>query len=133
MLELFIAGEPKPQGSKTAYVRNGRAVLVEANKALPGWRVKVETALAKERDDKGLEMAPGAVEVQLEFYLPRPKSNKRESMTTKPDIDKLARGILDCLVRQRYLVDDSYVVSLVAAKSYADDVLPGVMVKITNR
>ena len=134
MFQIFVAGEPKPQGSKTAYVRGGRAVLVEANKSLPGWRVKVEKALADERDAKGLEMFSGAVEVQLEFYLTRPRTNKREFMTTKPDVDKLARGILDCLVRQRYLVDDSYVISLAAVKAYAaDGQLPGVNIKITNR
>ena len=38
MIQAFVPGIPQPQGSKNAYVRGGRAVLVEANKNLPAWR-----------------------------------------------------------------------------------------------
>ncbi len=127
MIRLFVAGEPKPQGSKTAYVRGNRAVLVEANKALPGWRRTVESALNALAVDEPIDEA---VSIQLDFYLTRPASNKRPAMTTKPDIDKLERAILDCLTRTGILRDDSLVVDLLGTKHYADEHPAGVRIEI---
>lgn len=117
MIHLYVAGEPKPQGSKNAYVRGGRAVLVEANKALPEWRRRVELALAEYKPEQPIS---GPVSVELTFFFTRPKSVKREFMTVKPDIDKTSRAILDCLVRAGILKDDSLVVDLAATKHYSE-------------
>lgn len=123
MLELFIAGVPRPQGSKNAYKRGTRVVMVEANKHLPEWRQAVYEAL--KASGKSFE---GAVTVMTTFYLPRPKTNKRLYATTKPDVDKLQRAIGDCLTKAGTIVDDSYIVTWNAAKAYADGVTPGVLI-----
>jgi Holliday junction resolvase RusA-like endonuclease len=125
MLELFIAGVPRPQGSKNAYKRGTRVVMVEANKHLPEWRQAVYEALRA--SGKQFE---GAVTVMATFYLPRPKTNKRLYATTKPDVDKLQRAIGDCLTKAGTIIDDSYIVTWNAAKAYADGVEPGVRILV---
>ena len=125
MLKLFIPGTPRPQGSKTAYVRGGRAVMVEANKNLPEWRQAVYEALKA----SGVKF-DDAVTVMATFYLPRPKTNRRNRMTTKPDVDKLQRAIGDCLTKAGTIVDDSYIVCWQASKHYDDDLPSGVSLVI---
>lgn len=125
MLKLFIPGTPRPQGSKTAYVRGGRAVMVEANKHLPEWRQAVYEALKA----SGVKF-DDAVTVMATFYLPRPKTNRRSKMTTKPDVDKLQRAIGDCLTKAGTIVDDSYIVCWQASKHYDDDLPAGVSLVI---
>lgn len=121
MLELFIAGVPRPKGSKTAYKRGSRVVMVESNKNLPEWTKAVYEAL------KASEVKfEGAVTVMATFYIPRPKTNKRLYATTKPDVDKLQRAIGDCLTKAGTIIDDSYIVTWNAAKAYDDGVVPGV-------
>ena len=123
MLELFIAGVPRPQGSKNAYKRGTRVVLVESNKHLPEWRQAVFEALRA----SGITF-DSAVTVMATFYIPRPKTNRRLYATTKPDVDKLQRAIGDCLTKAGTIVDDSYIVTWNAAKAYADGVEPGVRI-----
>lgn len=130
MLRIFVKGEPKPQGSKSGFIRGTRVVLVEANKSLPGWRNTVEQAL---RDAwEAQEAITEAVSIELTFWLTRPATNRREAMTTKPDLDKLERAILDSLTRAGIIKDDSLVVDLVASKHYADDNLPGVLIELSR-
>jgi len=99
--------------------------MVEANKHLPEWRQAVYEALSA----SGIKF-DGAVTVTSCFYLPRPKTNKRFRMTTKPDLDKLQRAIGDSLVKAGTIVDDSYIICWNAYKTYADATEPGVKLLI---
>jgi crossover junction endodeoxyribonuclease RusA len=125
MFTIFIPGTPKPQGSKNAYVRSGRAVMVEANKHLPEWRKAVVEALQGRT-----EHFEDAVLVEVAFWMPRPKTNKRKHPTTKPDVDKLQRAIGDCLTQAGIIKDDSYIVEWNARKMYADYHPAGVTISI---
>lgn len=122
MLQVFVPGIPEPQGSKQAFIRGNRAVLVEANKKLPAWRKQVTEKL--EAANASCEPLSGAVDVQIVFFLPRPKTVKRLFPSVKPDIDKLVRAILDCGTRAGIYNDDSQVVEVVAHKFYADEEQP---------
>ena len=44
--------------------------------------------------------------------------------TSKPDVDNLAKLVLDVLSKIRYYKDDSQVVLLYVTKAYADDIHP---------
>jgi len=123
LLHWFVEGTPVPQGSKTAVVMNGRAVMFEANKKHKGWRNHVSSVIPKLEQPS---MNP--VRVELLFFFNRPKTVKREHMSVKPDIDKLSRSILDCL-SGRIIKDDSQVVILNARKEYTDQ-SPGVLVRV---
>lgn len=126
MKNFFVAGTPKPQGSKRAFVnrRTGRAQMVEsAGEPLKDWRGIVDLV--------AIEHGPpvsGPVEVTLTFYLTRPKSHYgtgRNAGTLKPkapkehiqkpDIDKLTRAVLDSL-SGRLFHDDSQVSTVTAVK-----------------
>jgi len=130
---MFIEGTPAPQGSKNAYQRGGRIVLVEASKNLKPWREKVRAAFIQAAaDDDIFTMARidknMAVGLYVTFHMPRPKTVKRIRHTVKPDTDKLLRGILDAGTGVLY-VDDCQVTFIEVRKIYAVGT-PGVYVNV---
>lgn len=127
---MWILGTPVPQGSKTGFVVGKRAVIVDANKdVLKPWRAKV-TAHAISVFE-GRETFTGAMFAELDFYMPRPPSVKRERPSVKPDVDKLQRAIFDALTDAGVWKDDSQVVSVHADEWYADHTTPpGVRIRV---
>lgn len=127
--EFFVAGRPIQQGSKTAFVVGGRAVMTDQNhKTLKPWRRDVARAAADAHSGPRLE---GAVEVLAEFFLERPASVKRELPTVYPDLDKFVRALLDGITQAETVWrDDAQVVVLQASKVYGQT--PGVRVRISE-
>lgn len=127
-IRFTVLGTPKPQGSKRAYVQGGHARLVEsAGQPLKDWRTDVQQAAIKAHHGEPLE---GPLAVQLIFNLVRPKSHPKTRPTwptARPDIDKLARAVLDALTHVCYQ-DDSQITHLTLAKVWGDP--PGVTVTI---
>lgn len=117
LLSFTVYGVAQPQGSARAFIVNGRAVVTSANKHLKGWRDAVSAEARAQMN--GLPPYDGPIEVRASFYLPRPKSVRRQHPTVKPDVDKLTRALLDSLT---YTVvgDDAQVVSLQVSKHYTD-------------
>lgn len=137
-VSLRIEGVPMPQGSKTAVVRAGRAVLLDgrrgpARAAHAAWRKAVAAAAGAElARRRGLAPFDDACVVHVTFLLARPKSipKKRRYPHTNPDLDKLQRALLDGLVDGGLLVNDSRVVDINAKKRYAVDEPAGAVVTI---
>lgn len=131
---LHAGGVPIPQGSKTAYPRGGRCVVVDANaKKLKPWREYIAAEAVDTGPPHPLE---GPVGLRLGFTFPRPKSHfttrgyLTASAPTYPghgcgDIDKLERAILDALTGV-WFRDDTQVVEVVKFKAYGE--VPGVLV-----
>ncbi len=121
MITFFVAGVPAPQGSTRAFVVKGRPIITHSNRNTKEWRQRIAT----EAQALGVPCTDGPVVVRLTFNMPRPKSlpKKVSYHTKKPDIDKLARAVLDgitgILIR-----DDSQVWSLSATKTYARAIDP---------
>lgn len=119
MTEIILYMKPVTQGSVTAIPVNGKARIIHNHsKELYEQRALIQSLY----HENGGEMYDGAVTVEAEFGFVRPKSvseKKRPHMTVKPDIDKLARAILDALTNHAYR-DDSQVISLTLRKVYAD-------------
>lgn len=130
MFQLFIQGEPKPQGSKQGFIRGNRVVLVESQKQLPAWRDHMTRMLQLKQMEHETAFTT-AVNVALTFWLPRPKSVKRQYATSTYDIDKLTRAVLDSITKAGVWRDDSDVVDLTVRKCYADLHEPGVLISIT--
>lgn len=130
---LFVPGEPAPQGSKSfkGMMPNGRARMVESSKAVGPWRERI--ALAAHQSGAG--MMPGAVAVDLRFVMPRPASTpKRRTPPAikRPDLDKLARAVLDALTGIVF-ADDSRVIDLHAHKRLAEiGETTGVRIEVTD-
>ena len=128
MIKLRVYGMPAPQGSKKAYAVKGRPVIVDDNPApLRAWRSEVA---AEARIAMGGPPFGGAVEVACTFVLPRPlahystgknrgqvKSSAPLRPSTRPDVDKLARAVLDALTGIAW-VDDGQVADLYVGKVY---------------
>ena len=118
MTTFHVPGVPAPQGSKNAYRRGNKVLLVESSKKVKPWRAAVAQAatIAYLRT----EPIDGPVAVEIDFYLPRPKSLPKRViwMVKKPDLDKLIRSTLDALSGIAY-IDDNRVTRIVADKHYA--------------
>ena len=109
MVAFTVPGVPVPQGSKSAFVVKGRAVIAEQNRG----KLKPYRALVAERAAEaytGCELMTGPVRVRLQLVFPRPKAHfvaddpGRELKTsapvyhaTRPDAEKVARAISDAL------------------------------------
>jgi crossover junction endodeoxyribonuclease RusA len=129
IVSAFIEGVPAPQGSKSAYVRGGRAVIVEGSSKTgrekhKAWRHAVTTQLLHTRllSDDEFPLT-GPVGVSIEFLLPRPKTAKDTVSWApkKPDLDKLVRATFDSVTDANIWLDDAQVVFLRVEKLYADD------------
>lgn len=127
VIEFFVPGIPQPQGSKTGFVQGGRAVVVDKNpKLLKPWRKAVTSAAAEAW--AGRDPLERGVIVRATFGMPKGKSVKRHEPFVRPDLDKLARSLLDGVTDAGLWKDDSQVVELAIRKIYADP--PGVRVRI---
>ncbi len=114
MIRFTVLGRPAPQGSKN-HVGNG--VMVESSKRLKPWRQEIGyTAMCQ--SGRNPEFS-GAVRLYVDFYFAPPKKmpKDRKGMTTKPDGDKLLRGVFDAVKGVLYR-DDAQVVDARPRKFY---------------
>jgi Holliday junction resolvase RusA-like endonuclease len=138
-VNLFVPGNPIPQGSKRALLRKGTniPVVIDANRiGLAQWRSQIAAYAMTDKQQSGLATFTGPVAVRLEFYLRRPESHYlpinskrdvpvlREDAPTycaaTPDLDKLVRSVFDALTDADVWTDDAQAVKVVATKLYAD-------------
>lgn len=138
-LEVVAHGEPAPQGSKNAYVRGGRVVLVESSTKVKPWRDLITLAVRQAAMRSGWNADDRPVAVSLIFTMPSPKALPKGIVlhTKRPDLDKLVRSTLDGITDAGNVWrDDSNVASLSAMKVYAghDQALehPGVSIKVVR-
>lgn len=116
-LTFFVPGLPSPQGSKNAYRRGQKIVLVESSKKVKPWRDTVSQVarfVCKQPID-------GAVTVVVHFVMPRTKAMRNKPappMVQKPDLDKMLRAVNDALTGIAY-ADDSQIVRLTGSKRRA--------------
>lgn len=124
IVRFDVIGDPKPQGSKKAFVANGRAIMTEGN-THAAWRNQVADAARQAAIGLLLCEAPldGPLEARVEFRFAMPKSRPKRvrdqgesPKTTAPDVDKLVRTVFDGLQAGGLIADDSRVWRVVASK-----------------
>lgn len=133
IVTIEVTGRPAPQGSKR-HVGGGR--MVEMSKSVGPWR----EAVRAECQRAGIETFTGPVHVRLIFRAERPQGHYRTGRNAhllrdsaprfpagRPDIDKLARAVLDGLTAGGAWKDDSQVVRLYLYKTYG---APGCSIEI---
>ena len=130
VLTVTVEGLPAPQGSKAVVpTRDGRIWLRESSDRVKPWRATVKAAAAQARGRRA--MLTGPIAIEITFLMPRPTGHvgtgrnagtlrKSAPMwpVTRPDVDKLARAVLDAL-SGTWFHDDSQIVVLTAFKTYA--------------
>lgn len=134
-LGFFVPGDPRPKGSMRSF-GNGRMGHVNADTLLE-WMARVVRATHAATDIRG---ADGPIGVRVRFNLRRPKSHYGRNGKLRPDaarfhgqrpdIDKLARALLDALTESNLWIDDGQVARLDCTKSY--DAEPGAHVWIES-
>lgn len=132
-LRFFVAGTPIPQGSKSARVVHGRAMLYDDNPHLANWRQTV-AKITKAVVERNAWLPPHHVRAELAFYFDRPKSVplKRPYPNVKPDLDKLVRAVFDSITGLA-VTDDAVIVRLTAGKDYTTaNAQPGVNIRIRD-
>lgn len=126
----FVPGTPAPQGSKR-YVGNG--INIESSKKVKPWRADIREHFLACYDQPPMT---GAVAVQLEFVMPRPASAPKRSTPPaikRPDLDKLARAVLDAIGSAGAWTDDARVTDLHARKRLAEiGEVPGVHIVVSD-
>lgn len=139
-----VFGTPVPKGSMRAINVRGRARLVPggsdgARKAEKRWaravadaaRAEVGTPPPMLVDALPFHMGH-ALYVSVVFYVAKPKAAaKRPRPNTRPDIDKLARNVLDALTGILWS-DDGRVADLVLSKRWAEPDREGARITVTE-
>lgn len=117
-IRFTVFGVAQPKGSTRAFMPKGARfpVVTSDNPKLKAWQRVVALAAVAAR----MRQAPssGPVAVEIDFALPRPLHLAKKATRphiTRPDVDKLARGILDALSKVLF-EDDGQVVRLSATK-----------------
>jgi len=136
--KITVLGIPVTQGSKTAFVAGGKAIMREkssgaAHMRFVDWRqaVRSEAQRAMEYRERDNPYWSGPVSVECRFSLLKPASAPKTRRTwpigaRSGDVDKLARLILDALTGIVF-ADDSHVVELHVSKDYG---VPGVEIVV---
>lgn len=121
LLCFLIHGHPATQGSKKAFKRGKKIVLVEMDPKLPEWRAAVTKAA---KDAAGPDWKPwdGPVSVRGIIRLPAPRKSKfGEWPAGPPDLDKLQRAIGDALTNSKVITDDARIVHWDIRKTWAEN------------
>lgn len=112
----FVPGTPIPQGSAKGFVVGKHVNITHDNDAVMPWRSDV-AARIRATIGPTIAIPAGPVRVGLTFVMPRranePKGPKPH--TTRPDLDKLCRAVLDAMTGLVF-TDDAQVTELDAAK-----------------
>jgi len=137
MINQHIAGTPKAQPRVKATMR-GRHAGVYTPKTAEDWKHSIKHEL---RAYAG-KVIEGNFTIELCFYFKRPLSHYgtgRNSKlikdaaprrhTQKPDVDNLAKAVLDALTDIRFWRDDSQVTKLTIQKHWADLITEGMSIR----
>lgn len=128
-ISFFVRGEPKGQPRPRAFAFQGRARIYNPASA-EGWKSQVAEAARAHVPAKPIE---DPLSLRLRFFFPRPKNHYRSGkhagelkpgaslwMVHKPDLDNLAKAVMDALKVLGFFGDDAQIVVLEVSKEYAE-------------
>ena len=135
-IEFFVPGAPVGKGRPRA-ARRGAGVVMFTPDKTAGYEALVAAAASNAMRAEAGPLFTGPLEAVLEMRIPIPaswsKAHKAAALagielpTSKPDVDNVAKAILDACNGVVFR-DDAQVVMLVATKAFSDE--PGVRVVI---
>ena len=132
MISMRVNGDPVPQPRPRVAVRGRHATAyVPARHPVHAWRADVRELAQWAMEQKWLLMAPRAMplSVELVFELRRPKSNKTRIPVGRPDLDNLAKAVLDACEGVIW-ANDSQISHLSVSKRWGDN--PGVVIHVAQ-
>lgn len=137
-LSFFVQGEPVAQPRGRAFNVKGLGIRVASAPTKHPIHLWKQALMGScEQVMTGFRLYDDPIDVTLVFLMTRPKSmpkrtaNERVPHTKKPDIDNVAKGVLDAF-NARLWGDDSQIYSLKISKRYVmGDEKPGVFVRVS--
>ena len=136
-ISFFASGTPKGQPRPRAFVCGGKARVYDAGTA-EGWKSAVAVAA---RDVLPAVPIAGPIAVEIQFSMPRPKSHygakgavkpafESAQHTQKPDLDNLAKAVLDAMTVLRFWGDDAQIVEMTLGKAWSGLTNPGAWIHV---
>jgi len=119
-VRFTVPGKPAPKGSTRSFVSRttGRVVTITDSVRLRDWTKQVAVAARAHKVTKAPKGASVALNVR--FIRRRPSGKRLRYPTTRPDLDKLMRALLDALTGVAY-DDDAQVCLVMADKAWGDE------------
>ena len=138
MIHFKIEGRAQPQGRPRA-VRMGKGVRMYDPPKSKAYKQMVSARVRSYMKINGIQTITEPLAIHLNFYFTPPKSYskkriraieaKEELFTKKPDLDNLAKSILDSC-NNLLFKDDSQIVGLTIGKHYGHEDYVDVKVQI---
>jgi Holliday junction resolvase RusA-like endonuclease len=150
-ISFTVAGDPVAQPRqrhRLIKAQDGREFVhnyTPADSPVTGWKEAIYVEAERHKPHAPFE---GPIRCALEFMMRRPKchydakgcvrANAPKYRDSKPDVDNLAKAVLDALTRIGFWRDDAQIAELWLTKRYANKwpdgnmELPGVRVEIEN-
>ena len=128
MISFDVRGIPKAQPRPRA-ARRGRFVHVYNPDTADAWKRAVSVTANRHAPAAPLE---GPVHLQLHFRLPAPKRCKvtQQPHAHKPDLDNLAKAVMDALTQCGFWIDDGQVCRITASKETHAVLSPGCHIQV---
>lgn len=126
MIEYFVVGIPKPQARPKVFhrtLKSGKSFTTTYSPKTNWYNLVYSKTLEIKNSLK--KRLSGALELELKFYMPTPKSiskKKQESLfyvSKRPDLDNLAKTVMDAMNNACIWEDDSQVAKLILTKLYS--------------
>ena len=129
LIDMFVAGDPMPDQRPRVAKRGG----IIPNPRVTEWKSTVQLEGIRYMGVMSPMIDP--VDLSLAFHMPIPQSwssaKKREcagtAKTSKPDVDNLAKLVMDALNTIMWQ-DDAQIARLSVSKYYANDNITGVQI-----
>ena len=131
MLTFYVNGQPVAQPRHRIASRGRFATAyIPRSHAIHAWKWAVEEAAREQAERVGWVPVKGEpLSVVMQFYFRQPKSNRSPHHVQRPDMDNLAKAVLDALHGIAFL-DDACVVGLRLQKEWASQ--SGLLVEVRN-
>lgn len=127
ILDIRVPGAPAAQGSLSPFIsRSTGRVITPQKPKVKAYRDRITMHAVEYMAQHHQKIVDTAVSVQIFVTLARPKCHSGKHgvkasapacPTTRPDLDKIVRAVLDALTSAVWY-DDSQVVTLMASKDY---------------
>jgi len=141
-ISMFVEGTPIAQ-PRQRHRNAGRFIqsYTPATHPVTAWKHAIKTTYLSDKGRVTLNEGKPLV-ANIQFIMPRPKDHYRANgtikgnrpywHTSKPDLDNLAKSVLDALVDVEAIQDDSQVAKLTLEKYYITPphMRPGVYIEI---
>lgn len=128
MATIALRIEPPPthqaalrilKNKKTGAMFVGKMAKSSAKK----WNVEFTALLIEAKQKFNVKTYTGPTTVGVVFVYPHTKQSAKEGHSvpkvTRPDVDNLAKSVLDCMVSAGWLEDDNLIVELILKKIHA--------------